>query len=480
MTAIDHDFAQQRRSEGGALDWLRALPRKLAGVDRRDERTIPASPPVDGAPLLLEDIAPPGFGRSSRDEPESEGPRPLSMGAMAQPIKPISLRRDSIYAAFNTAMPVTDRHGLTGRNAELERLVEAIVVQRKHAVIFGTRGSGKTSLARVFGDLADEAGCVALYGSANGETDFQTLFRPFLTELPMSAAGKEKAKALLSGPFDVPRLASLLVEDVRQRSILIVDEYDRVHSEAARQDVAALMKLLTDLHSPVQLVLVGIASDIDGLIAAHPSLRRHISPQRVSPIPTPELARLLLSCAERASLSIDLEALDMLANAAMGSPYHARLFGMQAALIPEAAGRTRITPADVEAGLVSALEDWTEMSAVTHGHLARALRDAPHNRRMIALAAVVAAQMYAISQERLVQAGAELFGPSDRLHGEAADALARLAPALAPASAGESWMFEDTLAPQFLLLMAKRPASSAAAPDRTEEMRAMLKGVDGL
>ncbi|SCW35810.1 Cdc6-related protein, AAA superfamily ATPase [Sphingobium faniae] len=480
MTAIDHDFVQPPRSEGGTLDWLRTLPRKLAGVDKSDERTIPASPPIDATPLLLEELAPPSFSRSAGSDPETDGARPLSMGAMAQPLKPISLRRDSIYAAFNTAMPVTDRHGLTGRNAELEKLVESIVVQRKHAVIFGTRGSGKTSLARVFGDLADEAGCVALYGSANGETDFETLFRPFLAELPMSAAGKEKARALLSGSFDVPRLASLLVEDVRQRSILIIDEYDRVHSEAPRQDVAALMKLLTDLHSPVQLVLVGIASDIDGLIAAHPSLRRHIAPQRVNPIPTPELARLLLSCSDRASLSIDLEALDMLANAAMGSPYHARLFGMQAALIPEAAGRTRITPADVEAGLIAALEGWTDMSAITHGHLARALRDAPHNRRMIALAAVVASQSYAISQDLLVQAGAELFGPSDRLHGEAADALARLAPALAPTSGGQSWMFEDTLAPQFLLLMAKQPAPSTIAPNRTEEMRAMLKGVDGL
>lgn len=479
MTAIDHDFAHQRHSDGGMLDWLRALPRKLSGVDGREQRTIPASPPLPPPPLLLDEAVPPSFSRAPASDPE-EGPRPLSMGAMARPIKPISLRRDSIYAAFNTAMPVTDRHGLTGRNAELEKLVEAIVVQRKHAILFGTRGSGKTSLARVFGDLADEAGCVALYASANGETDFQTLFRPFLSELPMSAAGKEKAKALQSGPFDVARLASLLVEDVRQRSILIIDEYDRVQSDSARQDVAALMKLLTDLHSPVQLVLVGIAGDVDGLIAAHPSLRRHLAPQRVSPIPTPELSRLLLGCSERAGLNIDLEALDTLATAAMGSPYHARLFGMKAALIPEAAGRDRIAFADAEAGLSTALEDWAEMSGSTHDHLARALRDAPHNRRMIALAGVVASHMSAVSLDRLVQAGAELFGSSDRLHAEASDALNRLAPALVATPGGELWMFEDTLAPQFLLLMAKRPASAPVTPSRTEEMRAMLKGVDGL
>src|SRR3546814_1140903 len=96
-----------------------------------------------------------------------------------------------------------------------------------------------------------------------------------------------------------------------------------------------------DLHSPGQVVLVGIASDIDGLIAAHPALRRHLVPQRVAPIPKPELERLLLSCAGNARLSIDEDALDALASAAMGSPYHARLFGMSAALVTEAAARDR-------------------------------------------------------------------------------------------------------------------------------------------
>src|SRR3546814_1549527 len=61
--------------------------------------------------------------------------------------------------------------------------------------------------------------------------------------------------------------------------------------------------------------------------------------------------------------SSDLEdALDALASAAMGSPYHARLFGMSAALVTEAAARDRMLLSDVEQGLISALEDWEEMS----------------------------------------------------------------------------------------------------------------------
>lgn len=448
------------------------------GDAQRNHRMIP-----DEVVLQPEMRALPGFRHDPADEGEApdQQPRPMSMSAMAAPIRPISLRRDSIYSAFNTAMPVTDRHGLAGRNTELEKLVEAVVVQRKHAVVFGTRGSGKTSLARVFGDLADEAGCVALYASASGESDFDALFRPFLPELPMSSAGRERLKTMLGDRLDVSRLAALLVEEVRERSILIIDEYDRVESDGAKQDVATLLKLLTDIHSPVQVVLVGIASDIDGLIAAHPSLRRHLVPQRVSPIPRPQLERLLAACATNARLTIDPDAMEALAGAAMGSPYHARLFGMHAALITEAAGRELVTIADAEQGLADALAAWTEMSEATHALFRRILWEAGSNRRMIGLAAIVAAQMLAISYERLVRLGHEVLGGGSINEGQARDAMARLQPALVATPNGELWMFEDTLAPQFLLLMAKQPVA-AAPPEQSpaEEMRALLRGVDGL
>ena len=475
MTTIDHGFAQDRPS--GMLDWIMSFRRNMASAD-----THSGEPRMRAAePLLLDTPVAPGFRPIQQEDEVAEAPRALSMGAMAAPLKPISLRRDSIYSAFSTAMPVTDRHGLAGRNSELEKLVEAIVVQRKHAVIFGTRGSGKTSLARVFGDLADEAGCVALYGSASGDADFDALFRPFLSELPMSGAGQEKARKLMNETIDGTRLANLLVEDIRQRTILILDEYDRVRSDEAKSDVATLLKLLTDIHSPVQVVLVGIAGDVDGLIAAHPSLRRHIAPQRVAPIPKPELERLLVSCADNARLKLDPDALDALAGAAMGSPYHARLFGMQAALVAEAAGRERMTLADVEQGLASALEDWAEMSGATHALFRRILWDAGANRRMIALAGVAASQMSVISYDRLVRLSHEVLGGGSINEGQAADTLRRLEPILTPMPGGELFMFEDTLAPQFLLLMAKQPVpATPPAPTPAEEMRAMLRGVDGL
>ncbi len=120
------------------------------------------------------------------------------------------------------------------------------------------------------------------------------------------------------------------------------------------------------------------------------------------------------------------------------------------------------------------------MSSASHGLFTRALRDSASGRRMIALAGIVASQMSAISLERLLRVGSDILGEYPGMEADASDALARLQPALTPTPGGELWMFEDTLAPQFLLLMAKQPAPRTVAPTPAEEMRAMLRGVDGL
>lgn len=392
----------------------------------------------------------------------------------------IAFRRTAVFSAFNTAVPVTDRHGLAGRKKELARLLDAVVKQRKHALIFGARGSGKTSLARVFGDMADEAGCVALYGSASEGDDIDRIFRPFLDELPLHRHVARPGDQAMG----VQQLANLFVQGVAQRTLLIVDEFDRVAGERTRHDMAALLKLLSDMHSPVEVVLVGIAGNVDGLIAAHPSLRRHLFAQPVSPIERDELAGLLRLCAQHAGLAFEEEAVQAIVSAAIGSPYHARLFGMHAALAAEAGNRERITLADAQKGLGDALTEWGELTPDLRMLFERALAEAGSLRGMIALAGVLAAHAPVLTFDRLQTAGTELFG--DTLGGAAAvdRTIGLIGPALAETPVSGELQFEDSLSPQFLVLLANGVAAGAAqdaAPRRdASEARALLQGVGGL
>ena len=432
--------------------WLRSL---FSGEDARTRR-IPEA--VD----LPSDLA------AERFVPEPPAAPSIASG------------RGAVFAAFNTAAPVTDRHGLAGRHKELRRLLDAVVKQHKHALVFGARGSGKTSLARVFGDMADEAGCVALYGSASAEADVDALFRPFLAELPVQ---RGMADIAASGrPLDIQQLANVFVQGVTERTLLIVDEFDRVASDRTRHEVATLLKLLTDMHAPVQVVLVGIAGNVDGLLAAHPSLRRHLFAQQVAPIERDELAALLQLCAGQAGLGFEDDALQAVVSAAIGSPYHARLFGMHAALSAEADGRDRIRLGDTQKGLADALEEWGDLTPELRDLFLRALEQAGPLRGMIALTGVLAAHAPTLSMARLETAGIDLFGTE--LGGSAAVArtLELIGPALTGTPVPGEFQFEDSLAPQFLVLMGNGStgrAERAAVRRDTLEARELLQGVVG-
>lgn len=390
----------------------------------------------------------------------------------------IAFRRNAVFAAFNTAVPVSDRHGLAGRKKELARLIDAVVKQRKHALIYGARGSGKTSLARVFGDLADEAGCVALYGSASEGDDVDGLFRPFLDELPLQRGA---GTIPTDRPMGVQQLANLFVQGVTQRTLLIVDEFDRVTTERTRHDVASLLKLLTDMHSAVQIVLVGIAGNVDGLLAAHPSLRRHLFAQPVAPIERDELAGLLRLCAQQAGLAFEEEAVQTIVSAAIGSPYHARVFGMHAALTAEAAGRERVTLSDAQKGLAEALAEWSDLTPEICTVFERALGQAGSLRGMIALAGVLAAHAPVLTFERMTAAGVDLFG--DELGGPAAvdRTIGLIAPALGEEGMPGELQFVDSLSPQFLVLMANgaalRSRTAVQESRDTLDARELLQGV---
>ncbi|TGX50428.1 ATP-binding protein [Sphingomonas gei] len=403
---------------------------------------------------------------------------PISAGRAAPAQPNIAFRRNAVFTAFNTAVPVSDRHGLAGRKKELARLVDAVVKQRKHALIYGARGSGKTSLARVFGDLADEAGCVALYGSASEGTDVDGLFRPFLDELPLQ---RGSATIPADRPMGVQQFANLFVQGVTQHTLLIVDEFDRVTTERTRHEVASLLKLLTDMHSSVQIVLVGIAGNVDGLLAAHPSLRRHLFAQPVAPIERDELAGLLWLCAQQAGLAFEEDAVQAIVSAAIGSPYHARVFGMHAALSAEAAGRERITLADAQKGLAEALAEWSELTPDMCTVFERALSQAGSLRGMIALAGVLAAHAPVLTFERLTAAGIDLFG--DELGGPAAvdRTISLIAPALSEDGMPGELQFADSLSPQFLVLMVNgaglRPREALPVARDTRDARALLQGV---
>src|SRR5580704_3743203 len=66
----------------------------------------------------------------------------------------------------------------------MARIIAAIEEERAHVMLYGERGSGKTSLANVLAAKAEQAGYLVLRQACSSETTFQDLFRAFLRRMP--------------------------------------------------------------------------------------------------------------------------------------------------------------------------------------------------------------------------------------------------------------------------------------------------------
>lgn len=372
------------------------------------------------------------------------------------------LDRAKVARVFDSAHPVRTRDELFGRTSELDALISATLDFGQHAIVHGARGSGKTSLVRVYGDHADQQGAVVIYMACEPGVSFADLVWPYLRALPPVSlrpderAGYRDALAALPEQFGPRALVELVADRVSAPAIFIFDEFDRITDSQVKADIAAAMKLLSDSLSNVLFMLVGIARSVAEVIESHPSLRRHMRVVSLGRI-EPDSVAALINAGERATgLSFGPDARRLIARASCGSPFHVRMFCHHAAIATLRRGSMSVAELDVRAGLASALEEWASMN----------VEDA---RRFVSL---VEQQPLLPQVEEIARAAAL----SDRLPANAGEARTLLSDALAEdnGNAG-SLVFRDSVAPQFLIayvILAEAPASDNHVPPVRESANA--------
>lgn len=344
-----------------------------------------------------------------------------------------------IMDAFDSAHPVRQRKNLHGRDDKLEALFDAVLFSRQHAVIHGARGSGKTSLAQVFGDYADQQGAVVIYAACEATTSFAELIRPYLGFIPDSSVSlKDRANfdrdmKLLDGEFGARAIVDLFSYLSQDRQIILIfDEFDRAENAAVIEQVATLIKLLSDARSPVQLLIVGIGRTLDDLIRSHPSLRRHLVPIPIGRISQGDMLALIETGAVRAGVTFDAACRALITSISCGSPYHLQLFCYVAAIEATRRNTRNIDMEILQAGMARAFDTWAMVNG-PDAALFRSLEGAePELRKEL---------------ERCAREAAV----TDCVHADP-DMQAVLGSALrADESHPERFYFRDGAAPQFLL-----------------------------
>jgi len=300
----------------------------------------------------------PGFLASAIDRPGSRTARSGLLNA-----------RLVLRDLFTPAQPVTQRSRFAGRLDVLANLIEIIEEQRSHVVVYGERGIGKTSLMHILADLARESQYLVIYESCGSDSRFDEIFRSALRQIPLlylstlSPMGPEAeskanfASQITDAPFNARELSELLARVVGTRVIIILDEYDRTEDPQFRRSVAELIKNLSDRAARVQLVLAGVASNLQELIGYIPSVRRNIVG-----LPMPRMSgsevRSLIGVGEAgAGIKFEDRVTSMIELLANGSPYLVRLLSHHASMKAVDAGRMTVEIGDIRQALDKAVDE---------------------------------------------------------------------------------------------------------------------------
>lgn len=277
-----------------------------------------------------------------------------------------------IGRSFTPSSPVTERDLFAGRDDQLRTLVITEGQVGQHAVIYGVRGAGKTSLARVAQAMGNTAHR-PYYVCHTGDS-FDSIWRGifgaiYLTQsipgLGFNASDQSgpvtAAKILLPSeptaltPQSVGQALQLLTQSAPLT--LVIDEFDRPTDSTLRVQMADSLKILADLAVPATVVLVGVAESVGGLLREHESIQRSLIQVEMPPMTPAELNDIINRGMATAGLTFDTDFANEVVEISQGLPHYTHLICLHAATYAVSAHTNHIDMTHLQLAMNQALED---------------------------------------------------------------------------------------------------------------------------
>jgi AAA ATPase domain len=274
-----------------------------------------------------------------------------------------------LEAAFRPSAPVDNEDLFSGRVRQLADVQEAIGALGEHAVIFGERGVGKTSLAATCADIALHAGKIAIRINCDQSDNYVTIWQKVVDEFPVviDAAPADRKAATESateratdvflypettlGPSQV-RVAFRHITAVAPL-VVFLDEFDQLSDSGTLGLISNTIKLLSDQIEDVTLIPVGVGDDVDELIAGHQSIQRNLVQVRMPRMNRGEIESILDKGLAKLGMSIDANGRGFIRIVPRGLPQYAHMLAQEGARQALLNDQTTITISHVVRGMQS-------------------------------------------------------------------------------------------------------------------------------
>jgi hypothetical protein len=237
---------------------------------------------------------------------------------------------------FTPTRPGADRKALVGRRVELTRILEAILDEYAHVVLYSERGRGKTSLSNLAIEALRDRGAVVARFGCEADTRFDDMMRGLLRDLPTllldqpvqpNTEGCEQA--LPEREVRAADIPNILHHLTCKLIVFVIDEFDRITDQQTRTRLADTIKLLSDRGIRIHFMIVGVSATLEQIMGEHPSIQRNIMSIHLPLLTDDEIELMLVRGGQQANLQFTDEAKGLVCFVARGMPYMAQLLGLR-------------------------------------------------------------------------------------------------------------------------------------------------------
>lgn len=251
---------------------------------------------------------------------------------MTQEQKLIILRQ-----VFSPISPIQEKDLFFGRLNQLEKIADAINEQGQHAILYGERGVGKTSLANIMSKSYTNLYPVKV--TCEKQDTFKSLWERAFESIQFSKTTEgigfnpKQTTELINLKSQISNITSLKANQLVSilnsfgsfKTLFIFDEFDNIINEKTRAIFADLIKSLSDNNKNTTIVLVGIADSIENLIGNHQSLERCLKQVKMPRMKPEEGEQIILNGFKKLEIKIDRSIINKIIEFSSGFPHYIHL-----------------------------------------------------------------------------------------------------------------------------------------------------------
>lgn len=270
-----------------------------------------------------------------------------------------ALRSDA-EQLFTPGTAIREQDLFDGRKEQIAKLSQRIRLAGSHAVIYGERGVGKSSLVNVFRYIADKAPSQVTYirvAVTEGD-DFRAVMLKVFKRLTILDGDKKIRLAdAYEGKDITPDDVLLELDNIIESAtpIIVIDEFDILKDEHSKKLVSNMIKLLSDEGANATFFIVGVSDSVGDLLRGHESIGRAISEIEMPRMSDQEIIDIIYNRLIRAGMKINSDALWECIFISKGLPHYAHLLGLHAMQAACERRTLRIEQKDVQIAMARSL-----------------------------------------------------------------------------------------------------------------------------